>query len=505
MNKQWSMWIRYGVSLICLLTLMIQIVACSKGDTLPPSLYVEGDIENWINVSDHWASYDKVSVPYDDETIDAIAFETLLTNVNPIYSVSNVSLIADDGFMISINSETLENTYLGFSETKGWVFVSDIHPINSKIKHIEQMIISKPLEEAPDYNSGINIIINDENHHFSNGELLLSNWENADVVEGITTLKTETVTTEIKVMKRIQKIALEKLVHLYTDEPIERILVTSYEGAYQYIAPEDAYLLLGTSAIGFENVGTGDVIDSVNGIIVNPPSHSVTDVYEDTVHYLDRNENVMILYLDGLSYDQYLYLKDKAIDTLLETMPSVNEATTVYKPVTNAGFSAMLTGKSPEINGVLDRSFRQMNVESIFDYALKSDKSAILVEGDISILDTAVKPILNVDQNGDGFKDDEIYESALKEIKNSPNLLLVHFHSIDEMGHDYGPLSEKTIEQIKVVDGYSKDLISKWKGKVIIVSDHGMHETADGGDHGEMRSEDMRIPYAIIDGGKDEK
>jgi predicted AlkP superfamily pyrophosphatase or phosphodiesterase len=80
------------------------------------------------------------------------------------------------------------------------------------------------------------------------------------------------------------------------------------------------------------------------------------------------------------------------------------------------------------------------------------------------------------------------------------NLMVVHFHGIDDSGHSYGDLSAQTLERIRTTDGYVKDLVSRWSGKVIITADHGMHSTLEGGSHGEFRYEDMIVPYIICEG-----
>ena len=85
-------------------------------------------------------------------------------------------------------------------------------------------------------------------------------------------------------------------------------------------------------------------------------------------------------------------------------------------------------------------------------------------------------------------------------------MLLVHFHSIDDAGHSYGDISPKTLGQIKIVDGYVRELVEDWSGKVIIVADHGMHAEGDAGGHGQFRYEDLIVPYITAEGVKaDEK
>lgn len=123
-----------------------------------------------------------------------------------------------------------------------------------------------------------------------------------------------------------------------------------------------------------------------------------------------------------------------------------------------------------------------------------------LVEGDISILDINTNLILNIDRNESGFVDNEIFETARKQLQECSGFTMVHFHSIDDYGHSFGPLSNETIDQFMVIDGYINDLVTGFSGKAIILSDHGMHKTTDGGSHGQIRYEDMNVPYMVVEG-----
>jgi len=74
--------------------------------------------------------------------------------------------------------------------------------------------------------------------------------------------------------------------------------------------------------------------------------------------------------------------------------------------------------------------------------------------------------------------------------------------------------------KIQEIDGYLKEIISKWDGIVIIVSDHGMHTRPKDsnqeaianntvlankdtmGNHGTLRYQDKLVPYILTRGGR---
>lgn len=238
------------------------------------------------------------------------------------------------------------------------------------------------------------------------------------------------------------------------------------------------------------------IIENIEGIYLTNNSKSITNVYNQVKDYLDNDEKVMAVLLDGFSYNQFKMAQDR------NDIPFLNKyfkypALSVYTPVTNAGFAAIITGQTPDINGVHDRSVRQMNVNSIFEYSLNNNKNSILLEGDIKILNTEIEPELHVDINKDNEADDEIYESALKAVKSDYDFIFIHFHGIDDRGHSFGPYAKETMEYIKTIDEYLQTLSDTWEGNIVLVPDHGMHETDEGGAHGICVQSDMIVPYFI--------
>ena len=241
------------------------------------------------------------------------------------------------------------------------------------------------------------------------------------------------------------------------------------------------------------------VIKNPIGIIENPPSKSITDIKNIVIESLEDRRKVLIIYIDGLGYE--LYEKAINLDKIpyIASFEKVEKALTVYPPITDVTFASMVTGETPKYTGIHSREKRPLTVDTIFDITTEQNMDSKVIEGNIKILTCDVETVLNIDENNDGFIDDEIYKSALKEIQNPPDILMVHFHSYDDMGHKYSPNSEEALDQLNVLDGYVKDIVKNYNGDVIITSDHGMHDEEDGGSHGVFCAEDLFIPIIVED------
>ncbi len=237
------------------------------------------------------------------------------------------------------------------------------------------------------------------------------------------------------------------------------------------------------------------------GIIENPPRKSIMDIKDMTLESLSNDKQILIIYIDGLGYDLYLHALKNNIIPYMASLDKGDKAITTYPPITDVTFASMVTGKTPKYTTIHDREKKTMPVESMFEIADSMGKTSKLIEGDIRILTCDVETILNIDDNKDGFIDDEIYRYTLKEIKKPKDILLVHFHSYDDLAHLYGPYSDRALEQLSVLDNYIQDIVKNYEGDIIITSDHGMHDTGDGrGMHGLFLSEDLFIPIIVKSG-----
>lgn len=286
------------------------------------------------------------------------------------------------------------------------------------------------------------------------------------------------------------------LMDLLDEDVRGEISVIAENGSVELVSP-DAHLDTDRDSVIL--IDENREIKEVKGIYISENKHSILDAYHDGKAYLDRDEKVMIVLLDGFSYDQYKDMdRENRIPFFSEHFQ--NEALGVYKPVTNAGFAGMISGENPDVNGVHNRDYRELKVESIFGYAERMGKKSLLLEADIKILNTEIEPILHLDENKDGDIDDEILRTALEVSEEDLDLLFIHFHGIDDRGHSHGPDSEKTRAYIEKIDSYMEELGQMWTGPIVLTSDHGMHETEEGGNHGLCTYEDMIVPYFLREG-----
>lgn len=217
------------------------------------------------------------------------------------------------------------------------------------------------------------------------------------------------------------------------------------------------------------------------------------------------NKTIIIL-LDSFGWSFWDNLSNLGIIELI-IEPFINQpALTVFPSITNVATASILTGYWPEVTGIMTRQNHQLEVPSIFDIAGENNLTTEFIEGNVGFLNlNADYEFWLTDQNGDDTIDDEIFAKAYESINsNRSDLLFVHFHSIDDIGHTYGPYSSEWMSKVATIFTYVNELLEIISNDtlVIITADHGMHKVIENneriGVHGESCFEDMIVPLIFV-------
>ena len=235
---------------------------------------------------------------------------------------------------------------------------------------------------------------------------------------------------------------------------------------------------------------TDPCVEGIAGVMLFPPEEEVTRLYADVCDALQQNQRVMVLYVDGLSYAQCSRQKERMPG--LTSAWDIDKAATVYPPLTNAAMASMLTGVWPCEHGVHSHRHHRLLRPTFLKTALSLGKKVAYVEGDTVILRTEVFPQLNPAAEP-SCTDKVVFDSAMEAALEQPDLLLIHFHGLDDLAHE--GQAEKYQEKFQELDGYIQCLCEAFAGQAILVSDHGSHAEGKTRSHGVFDCEDLIVPY----------
>ncbi|MCB2203091.1 alkaline phosphatase family protein [bacterium] len=213
--------------------------------------------------------------------------------------------------------------------------------------------------------------------------------------------------------------------------------------------------------------------------------------------------HAVLIVIDGTQYDKLMDELAAGNLPYLASQSKVYKGLTVYPSVTTASSASLLTGALPDKTQVYGHGFRTTELTTLFDLAVENGLTVHAVEGSslpFNLRNTEIT--LSGDRDQNGYSDDNVFTNTLDVIETGlPNVLYVHFHEIDDMGHSYGPYSSEYLDAMIRVDGYLEGIVEALPEHtlIIITADHGMHETDDGGNHGTLAANDMQIPIIFIE------
>jgi len=288
-------------------------------------------------------------------------------------------------------------------------------------------------------------------------------------------------------------------------ESANEVAIFSADGAIYRLSSFYNLQVLPSEYGGMDATVDDDVLfANIAGIIFNPPDLNVTHAYHDALYHLQNGERVMIIVLDGWGWYMHQYF---AYSQPFLATQYRRKAHTVFPPFTPVVMSSIFTGQLPNVHGVHDRTTRTMSAPDIFENAYNQGFSSTLVQGGVNIVAASERPHL-VPNLGHVFETDRgVFEAAMARIDDS-DLLFIHFNSVDDISHTYGPYTPQVGEAMELIDEFVSELVQAREGVAIILGDHGQHllgETDRVGDHLWISHEDIFVPYVVIrDGGRNE-
>jgi len=378
-------------------------------------------------------------------------------------------LIGNDGLVSRIAGDDLTGCTLVFSREYAWEFRSEHHPPPANIKNLASIAVVSTSEDprAIRFIGG-----DDEAMTVTAGQLHLLDYRRVLREEGTGNTNGRSVT----VYTTQRRVPLADLL-----PEGDSFCAMGFSGEAMFFRG-DAYLLTGHNQVDV-HLPDGRALGNLAGVMADPPGFLITEAYHDALRFLEQGERVMVIELDGMGWDMLPYAP--YISSL-----APRRALACYPPISPVGLAAMLTGETPNINDIHDRENRIPACGDIFAKAEALGKTCIYIEGRNSLIKTSVKPELCL-------SDADAFMLAKHILESAPDLLFIHFHGIDEAAHAFGPHAGETGQTIAEIDRFVRSLMEGFGGRVIIVADHGLHETEEGGNHGLFLPEDMVVPYVL--------
>ena len=465
--------------LLSVILALFVMTSCSadKSIKVRPILKIIGDVKEVTEFYDY-SDLQQYDIKKDDQNIKMVKLSDVLSKVETQGSDIQILTESYDGISALLNYDEIENTYLYIDTDNHWCVYSEDLPVQSKIRYLENIVIvANKLENRQ---SCFRIINGFMDYTFSWGQLYMEEAVEATVLEGNAQKHDKTV----GVYKKRKLIPLKNYY-----QSAETCIGYFADGSEQKIDP-DGYILHRGNSADYIAPDKKTTINNIIGVWF--------DYYEKGVEYVGQyvlthpDEKIMVIEIDGYGYTAHEKFKPEFLSSL-----NPEHMRTVMPSISNVALASIITGKLPNETGIKAKGERDLMIVDMFS----SRKKSSVVEGDAALISMSVDQILSVDSNDSGCNDDEVFENAVEALKSNPELIYIHFHGFDDVAHSHGPYSQQAKDKITEIDKYIKSLVESFDGTVMIVSDHGQHDTGredKKGDHGEFIYEDMVIPFFFI-------
>lgn len=432
-----------------------------------PPLKVVGDVTQVVKLEDPKQMGKLHDVSYDGNKYKAIKLMDIIDRAKPVVSPKQIYLVGRDGFTSSFPAQMLEKSYITFTVQNGWEAINLNHPVSSNAKALKEIVV---VSDESSSNFGLTVINrNKELIRITPGQLYTRTLLEYPYAEGQATVENEgkTYSNSVYTQRKVFRLA-----DLTPAQDSEMILVIGTNGEQRFLK-NNGYFELKENYINYLNLDERSQLEEVKGVIVNPPPTSIMDTYYDARHYLENGDKVLVVILDGLTYNLYTNAIEKGQMPFLKNAGSAVKATGVYPLESNVWLAAMLTGAAPAENGVISENDKELKVPSVFALAQELKKRALVLYSGSQIPDTEIEVLLVNDKNASGTSDNELYGMTLDRLEQGYDLFIVCFQDIAASSESYGQESQPTLAAINATDKYLQEIINNWTGKVIITGTPG--------------------------------
>lgn len=445
------------------------------------TLKVTGDVEEELTISGY-GEFKTQNVKIKDVNYKGIELSDLLEKAGA--KSGSVILSGYDGVMAEISIDDVdENCFLSITE-KGWQFHSENLPKQTRIKNLEMIVIKK--EQILENDRCFRTIYNDVGKTYSFGELFLKDKMQLTVLEGSPIFNGKTANA----LSKRQVIPLQTFFNEMAQGEFVSV-VGYFENGVEKTLDKGGYVQWRGNAVDYIGADKVTRIENLVGVWFDPPQ-SISDISDFVLKKLTK-EKVMLIELDGVGF--YSLVQNKEF----MDKHSIEKMRTVFPSISNVALATILTGKQPIDSGIVARKDREVKCEDVFEKVRALGKNAVMIEGDAKLISLSIDQILNVDKNGDGTNDDEVFECVQNNLDK--DFVFVHFHGYDDVAHTFSQSSKNAKDKLQELLNYVSALAKEFDGSVIVTADHGHRDTPNlekKGSHGEFLFQDMTVPFVII-------
>jgi predicted AlkP superfamily pyrophosphatase or phosphodiesterase len=234
---------------------------------------------------------------------------------------------------------------------------------------------------------------------------------------------------------------------------------------------------------------------------LRPPRSSEAPPLFEVVESIGLSGRLAVVVIDALGVSTWLNARTDAPTLNALANRRLLHLRSVMPTITPVNFATMLTGTSPVIHTIRDRT-EELKHETIFDALRERGGSSATAARAKSSLGILISPHADEPGIAESNTDEEVTRIAIDALRRGVDLLWVQLLDVDDAGHAYGPHSSQSVAAVKGADARLREVaLGAREGGygLIVLADHGQHTAVDDGGkvygtHGTEADDDVYVP-----------
>jgi predicted AlkP superfamily pyrophosphatase or phosphodiesterase len=234
---------------------------------------------------------------------------------------------------------------------------------------------------------------------------------------------------------------------------------------------------------------------------LRPPRSSEVGPLLEVVESMEPSCRLAVVVIDALGVSTWTNARTEtpALNALANRR--LLHLRSVMPTITPVNFATMLTGTSPDIHTIKDRT-EELSLETIFDALREKGGTSATAARALSSLGMLISPHADEAGIAESNTDEGVTRLALEALGRGIDLLWVQLLDVDDAGHAHGPQSPRSVVAVKRADAHLREIaLGAREGGygLIVLADHGQHTAVDDGGnvygtHGTEMEDDVYVP-----------
>lgn len=232
---------------------------------------------------------------------------------------------------------------------------------------------------------------------------------------------------------------------------------------------------------------------------IRTPSQSVGEIIFELADDMQHQERLAAVVFDAFGVATWKRYEKLTPNFNLIAQNNLLHIRSVLPAKTPVNFATMVTGAPSDVHKIRDRA-ETLNIETVFNTISEASNKSAAIGRANSTVGILLSKFADYSDVATSDLDDEVLQIAAKVLEEKePNFILMQLLDVDDAGHGFGLESDRFRTAISDIDSHLGKLFPYlFKGGygLMVLADHGAHQSGGKAIHDGSVEDDMIVPLA---------